>query len=219
MKNKRRNRVLTGLFLLSFLILFTSGCDKYTRHKVLTFFFTGVPHPDEEKKVPGVPIVKKIKGKPVPEVAFFAHGPHAAKQCYHCHNMPTTFGFRKTGEKKKTGGIPSLGGQNPGLLVTPPEDLCIECHTSKSAQSAHSKDLWSHGPVANGKCIVCHDPHQNVNIYMLLKKPEEICIQCHSKGYVIKTAIHKDLGDCLSCHNAHFGKDRLLLKKDYKEVF
>ncbi len=222
MQNKRRNRVLAGLFLLSFLIIFTSGCDKYTRHEVLTFFFTGVPHPDEEKEVPGV-LAGKIKGKPIPEAEYFVHGPSAAKQCYHCHMMSSGFGFRNTG-RKETGRIPMLGlgvgRQTSGMFVAPLKDLCTECHIQKSDKSANGEDLWLHGPVASGNCTTCHSPHKSRFQYMLLKeKSIELCGQCHPKGQIREIEEHTKDKECSACHNPHRGKDRLLLKKDFNEVF
>ncbi len=170
--NKWGNNLKAGISLLCFaIIVFTSSCDKYTRHEVLTFFFTGVPHPDEEKEVPGVS-VEKIKRKPIPEAEYFVHGPHAAKQCYQCHTLSTTFEFSKTG-RKEIGGIPKLGlgveGQIPGMLVTPLKDLCIECHVPKHgfARAAHWLDK---APVADDSCTFCHDPHQSPFRYMLRKE-------------------------------------------------
>ena len=49
----------------------TAGCDKYARHKFLTFFFTGVPPLEEESalqekdeaRIPPTDDKKKEKGK------------------------------------------------------------------------------------------------------------------------------------------------------------
>ncbi len=147
-------------------MIFTSGCDRYARHKVLTVFFTGVPHPDEEKEVPGVS-VEKIKRKSIPEAEYFIHGPHAAGQCYQCHVISPAFRSREIG-KKGVGGIP-LGGQIPGMLVKPLKDLCIECHVPKHgfARAAHWLDK---APVSDGNCTFCHEPHQSPFRYMLRKE-------------------------------------------------
>lgn len=227
MKNKRRNWVLAGLFLLSFLILFISGCDKYTRHEVLTFFFTGVPLLEEdkkaeagEKKTAEVQLAKnkKKRRKIIRKSKFFVHGPSAAGQCYQCHDTSGTFAFRKTG-KKEVGDIPRLG-ELSGRLVAPLEDICTECHIQKLARSANSKDFWLHGPVAGGNCTFCHSPHQSPFQYMLLKeKSIELCTQCHVKGYVLEIEEHKKDKECISCHNPHIGKSRFLLKKDFNEMF
>ncbi len=170
-----QNRVLNGLFLLSFLVFFISGCDKYTRHEELAFFFIDIP---------------SHEGETIPEASYFLHGPYAARQCYQCHvkspirlhtsilGPPAdrqcyqchvkspTFSFRETG-KKETGGIPKLQGQSPGSLVSPLKDLCLECHPPKPVRAAH----WSNeGPVSDGNCTFCHDPHHSPFRYMLRKK-------------------------------------------------
>jgi predicted CXXCH cytochrome family protein len=53
---------------------------------------------------------------------------------------------------------------------------------------------------------------------MLLETPRQICIPCHTDPKIMELAAHKQPGECLTCHNPHLGKNRLLLKKEYKEV-
>lgn len=225
------NTLVIVLVIVAALMIFTmtAGCDKYTKHKVLTFFFTGVPPLDEE----GAAQVKdetriqptddkgdrKGKGLP-PLIASFAHGPFGAGQCYQCHETSATVGFRKY-EKEKPEGLPKLEQAMPGRLATQLKTLCIECHTLKSAVSAYSSGLWVHGPVADGDCIVCHSPHRSPFQYMLLKgKSVELCTQCHIRGrYMLEIEEHKEEKECNLCHNPHLGKDRFLLKKDFNEVF
>ena len=36
-------------------IVAVAGCDRYTKHEVLTFFFTGVPSPEEEERAAAEP--------------------------------------------------------------------------------------------------------------------------------------------------------------------
>jgi predicted CXXCH cytochrome family protein len=192
---------------------------------VLTFFFTGVPPLEEEKKVEEMDTtetltVKKIKKKRIPpEPVSFAHGPFAAGQCYQCHEISATVGFRKF-DKEEPKGIPKLTQAIPGRLVVPLEQLCTECHMEKSVMSASNKDLWVHGPVASGNCAICHSPHKSRFQYMLLsEKTTDLCSQCHSKGNIMETEEHVKDEECISCHNPHLGKDRFLLKKDFNEVF
>ncbi len=225
-KKKRPNKILTAFTLLGILFIFTTGCDKHTKYKVLTFFFTGVPPPEESKKdkaVENAQIVmaktKNNKKKIKRQILVFSHGPYGAGQCYQCHDISASVSF-KTFRKKKSRGIAGQGRGIPGRLVAPLKELCTECHLEKSAQAAHSKDLWLHGPAANGNCTACHNPHRSAFQYMLLKeKTTELCMQCHSGGYILKTEEHTNDRECISCHNPHLGKNRFLLKKDFNEVF
>mgnify|MGYP001571791565 CR=1 FL=1 len=51
MENKSGNTAkMLCIVLLGVFVFFSTGCDKYTRYKVLTFFFTGVPNPDEPQE-------------------------------------------------------------------------------------------------------------------------------------------------------------------------
>lgn len=226
MKKERPNKILTAFALLGILFIFTTGCDKHTKYKVLTFFFTGVPPLEEGKKdeaVENAQIVmaktKNNKKKIKPQVLVFSHGPYGAGQCYQCHNISASVSF-KTFRKKKSRGIAGQGRGIPGRLVMPLKELCTECHPQKSAQTAHSKNLWLHGPAANGNCTACHNPHRSAFQYMLLKeKTTELCMQCHSGGYIMKTEEHTNDRECISCHNPHMGKNKFLLKKDFNEVF
>jgi len=212
------------VFLLGlFSIIFISGCDKYTQHKVLTFFFTGVPPIEEEKAAPedkteGSTEAKKEAGF-IPHMGTFSHGPFGAGQCYYCHETYETVGFRKFGYKKPDD-APKQGQGISGRLVMPLRKLCLNCHVQKSIQSAFENSLYLHGPVAEGSCTICHNPHMSSSPYMLLKeKTTELCTQCHSKGYIQETEGHVKGEECTACHNAHMGADSFLLKKDFDEAF
>ena len=223
-KKEKKNSRLAVIFVLScFMLLF--GCDKYTKHQVLSFFFTGVPSPDEEKvrteekKVIKDVKKKKVKGVSVVTSAVFSHGPFAAEQCYYCHATSESAGFKKNNKEGKKGGMASLG-EVGGKLAISLNELCRECHAStKSNIQAYKEGLWVHGPVGTGSCTMCHSPHSSPNRYMLLEKAEKICTLCHSEGYIMNKEIHKGSQDCLLCHNPHVGKNKLMLKKDYNETF
>ncbi len=221
---KQRKSLLSGITLLIILSMFTAGCDKYTRYRVITFFFTGVPPIDEgsvipKKKASPIPIEKKkILSK---ETMPFVHGPFGAGQCDLCHEAVSPEGPKKPSkeEPKKTA-FGSLQRLIPQKLVAPLKEMCIECHITKSIEQAYNKGLWMHGPVSDGLCTGCHDPHQTPFKYILLKgKSIDLCTQCHAEGLILKTEDHTKNEECVSCHNPHMGKDRFLLKKDYKEEF
>lgn len=209
------------------LFFFITGCDKYTKYKVASFFFTGVPHPDEQMQTSSIntgkplspaELAKAKRALKSQDIKFVSHGPYAANQCYQCHDTNTTAGLSNKGKKTTT--MPQWSGRMPGRLVAPLKKLCSECHVTKSTESAYNRELWIHGPVSDGMCTLCHNPHQTSNPYMLKKETTiELCTSCHGKGYIIETEEHTSGKECGSCHNAHLGANRFLLKKDFNEIF
>jgi predicted CXXCH cytochrome family protein len=217
MKDKRSNGLLIHLLMMGVLITAVAGCDRHTKHKVLTFFFTGVPSLEEEQKA----ALEKDKPPQLAEEAaplptFYTHPLTASRQCKLCHQ--TTANFSMFGGRTTRAVAFRKGMVSPGPLVRPRNELCIKCHKDKSAAEALALGQRLHPTSAKGDCYACHDPHQSTNPYMLLETPQQICIPCHTDPKVMELAAHKQPGDCLTCHNPHLGKNRLLLKTDYKEV-
>ncbi len=192
--------------------ILTIGCDKYSRHEILTFFFTGVPPiAVDEEQVKLTYSKKTEEAKPTnwPSV----HGPYAAKECDQCHIMQGIF------TEKTSGAIPSFEDL-PQELLLPKNEICMECHTTKSFASASTRELWIHGPVSVGMCKTCHHHHQSGFPYLLLKESSiELCSQCHIEELISDIDDHlRDL-ECTVCHNPHVGKNRFLLKKEFFEIF
>lgn len=206
-----------NIFLL--IVLLASGCDKLTKRQILIFIFPPLAKEKESvaKKVETTkpsPILKKSGPPP----AYFVHGPKAQGECNQCHESSDSYAFRKT-DGTGTSALTS-GRSVSGRLVQPVSVLCVDCHASKSQKVVSGDHLWLHGPVAQGECTLCHQPHQSEFRYFLLKKNSvELCGDCHAKGYISVNEGHTKGEECISCHNPHAGKDRLLLKKDYKEAF
>jgi predicted CXXCH cytochrome family protein len=211
---KKIEGILLIILLAGVFSIFLTGCEKHVRHKVLTFFFTGVPplEGDKSEEVEKEAGIKKPKGKKrIPSV--FVHGPKAAGECFLCHDTDSTLSFKRM---KRGVGMPKLGDITPGRLVAPLKELCIQCHTSKSSNGK----LWVHGPLSGGVCTSCHDYHQSGFRYMLFKESSiDLCSQCHAKGYITQIEEHQSGEECISCHNPHIGANRLLLRKDFNEVF
>ena len=204
-------------------LLLTSGCDKYARHKVLTFFFTGVPPVDGEviaNNGDGAKNPAKKSSSPVnQEPPSYAHGPFASGQCHQCHATAGSATFRGSVRKQSGTSGRDMGGVSARLLL-PIKDLCIDCHSGKSVKAAFGEGLWVHGPVSEGICTVCHNPHQSPYRFMLLKgNTRDMCTTCHTKGFIVETEDHLSDKDCTECHNPHVGKNRYLLKKDMSEAF
>ncbi|MBI4849980.1 MAG: cytochrome c3 family protein [Nitrospirae bacterium] len=211
--------------LLCLFSVFIAGCDKYTNYKILTFFFTGVPPlaGKEEPVETGGSITKAEqlkKRKDKRDIPSYAHGPYGASQCNQCHSTSSTATFsRKLDTPDKN--IPSVAALDTvSRLILPVKELCIDCHTSKSVSAAFNLGLWVHGPVSEGICTACHNPHQSLYPYLLLKgNSKDMCTKCHIKGFIMDTEEHRKDEDCTSCHNPHVGMNRFLLKKDYDEAF
>lgn len=182
------------LFLLFIFLCAFTGCDKYTRYRVLNLLFDGAPHPDEpiKKEEPAsvktakVEQPKRVELPPPPPPPRYTHPPAEGKDdCSYCH-----------------------GPLN--RIVVPPKDMCLKCHK-------HLKESrpFIHEP-AVVDCIVCHDPHESQLKTLLRKIGNSLCFDCHDKESVVKAEPHKDLKDdeliCLSCHDPHGGKDQFFLK-------
>ena len=221
------------IVLSCFLILAISGCDKYARHKVLTFFFTGVPPVDGEVEPQSENSVyrpltleqrrelKRLEAKRVKEaqrVPSYAHGPFASGQCHLCHSTASSATFRQfVRQESGTAGRKTAGVT--ARLIMDENKLCVHCHAEKSVDVAYGKGLWVHGPVSKGICTVCHSPHQSPFQYMLLGgESENMCEKCHIEGFIMETEDHQKDEACTACHNPHVGKDRYLLKKDFDET-
>ncbi len=224
---KRSNKILVAALLLSSIFLLAIGCEKHTKYKVMTVFFTGVPHPDDK-----VQAMFSADDKPLSigeraqirrmqkniEIKIVTHGPYGAKQCYQCHDTESTASLYDKSSKPTS--MPQWTGRMPGRLSAPLKELCPQCHITKSAESAFSRDLWIHGPVSDGLCTICHNPHQTQYPALLVKESAtDLCKDCHGEGFLMKTEAHLKDEECTSCHNAHLGKNRFLLKEDYEEIY
>ena len=220
MTGKSSNGLWIRMLLVGVLITAVAGCDRYTKHEVLTFFFTGVPSPEEEKKAEAEK-AKALKAaatekKAISKPKLFSHPLWAAGRCDQCHRSSANFSV--PGTKKRSPAVFQKGMVSPGPLVVPRPELCIRCHKDKSVATAKKEGLWLHNTPAKGECQKCHDPHQSTQRYLLLETPRQICIPCHKDPKIMELAAHKEPGECLTCHNPHLGKDKKMLKKDYKEV-
>ena len=223
-----RSRSILIALAAILIIAYSSGCDRYARHKVLTFFFTGVPPLNEggktsekEKEAERKASEEKKKPKRRTDVKAtrFSHGPYASGACFLCHQTSETGGFRGLGKKAEAAGSIAKPGIVPGQLVVPLRELCVRCHETKSPKMARREGLWVHGPVSAGLCTQCHGPHSAPEPCLLLKKANESCLGCHAEGFVFSKALHEGKGGGLSCHNAHFGRNSRLLIAEYRETW
>ena len=161
------------------------GCNTTKSHKLLSFFFDGVPDPDKAAAEQGVMGAKK-DGETVPGAAsrYKEHGPYAAKECTGCHMRATN------------------------ALILPIEELCISCH------SIDVRKKYIHGPLASGDCKVCHQAHGSIYPFLLVSEPKEFCLYCHDRKAIAgKGGEHKNMEkQCTFCHDAHSSDKEYLLK-------
>ncbi len=187
-----RYRPIVVILLLSAFLGILTGCDRYSRYRVLSFFLDGVPHPDEPRQKEGVaaPQVAKAdqpKKDALPaETPRYSHPPPDGKNdCAACHgpvNRP----------------------------VFPAKDMCLKCHVHVTA-----KRPFIHGP-AVVDCIVCHNVHESQAKTLVRKVGNPLCFNCHDEERIQRGKAHRDAKEgeflCLSCHDPHGGKDRFFLK-------
>ncbi len=214
MKKKKINRTLFIIPILLF--IFFSGCSRHARHKVLTFFFTGVPSL-EQQEAEKYELQQQTMDAPEPEeFILYSHNFYAKRQCEKCHEGAVS--FSAPGQKKEAVSTFKLGRDMPGPLILPPDELCLCCHIDKSTARAAADDLWLHTPAATGACLDCHSAHQSRNQFILLNKALELCDECHSDGEEFRnTEVHQKSGECMSCHNPHLGANSYILIEDLKE--
>ncbi len=62
-------------------------------------------------------------------------------------------------------------------LVDPIVDACIVCHDDPRDVTGHV-----HGPVAEGRCVSCHQPHTSEVDSLLRAESPDLCWQCHGRA-------------------------------------
>jgi predicted CXXCH cytochrome family protein len=196
------------------------GCSKVTRYKIKTFFFTGVP-PLEDEAIDQVKrphtletLVRMEKQRP--KIVLYSHTPYAQGLCAKCHQMPGGTSFRIVGNKKGAA-VFRKGGGMPGPLRKPKNELCVMCHTFFTPATAKKMSLWLHAPKTEAGCNVCHDPHQSKFPNQMHQKPSALCVSCHPRCPHLDTYDMREVDDCLTCHNPHVGRNRMMLRQDFKE--
>lgn len=131
--------------------------------------------------------------------AKYLHGPLAANECKVCHII---------GEKD------SPPQQHDLSLFKQGSSLCYACH-EKFEQFL--RDKIQHLPVEEGECLVCHDPHQSNNKFLLMEDSLPVlCFYCHEDNMTKQKFVHGPVaaGDCVVCHNPHASKNEFLLESN-----
>lgn len=159
-----------------------AGCSVEKHHRVLSFFFDGVPDPADRVEA-AAPHEEAVAGRRPIEPG--EHGPYAAKMCNACHDSRAT-----------------------NALVAPAGELCGRCHElgTASARYVHGPlasggCLVCHDPhrsqyrhllvsASDSFCLRCHDR----------------AALSPAAGHAGEAA------DCTQCHEAHMSDRKFLLR-------
>jgi predicted CXXCH cytochrome family protein len=157
------------------------GCEAQTRYAVLSFFFDGVPPPEDRSSGQTLAPAEESGGNSPKRGGATQHGPFAAKMCSACHDpntnallLPKTdlclkCHILQTGRRQH--GPVAAGGclvchdphrsSNRYLLVAPAREFCMYCHDPNDvyARDAHRDNTVS--------CTECHNPHGSDKEYFL----------------------------------------------------
>lgn len=123
---------------------------------------------------------------------------------------------------------PAVEGKHGFALAAEGSELCFTCHDEEEFAGK-----TTHGPVGEGKCVACHNPHASDHDSMLRAEAPGLCFGCHDR--TLKDAGGKPLpspmrtfedkakklhppfeeGACLSCHLPHASENYRLLTDPY----
>lgn len=173
------------------------GCDEITRYRALSFFFDGVPPPPgvivekepepwEEGRTATRPIATRPTSGPAAETVASVHMPFQKRQCTECHSSLQSY------------------------QVAAEVESCRSCHPSYYTLKP---DDWSHGPVAVGKCAMCHKGHKSEYPGLLTAPQPALCFNCHQASEVLSRPYHSQAQRkaCSTCHDPHSAGNRHLL--------
>ena len=194
-----KSRVIYCLVLASVIVpgVLLSSCSQESRHKVLTFFFEGVPPPGSKRVSRFTRKVETQQSRVIAgngkrivlssQKRGSSHEP--SRDCNKCHS----------GRK----------GSNQGQLTQPVPGLCYTCHENLADRGG-----YVHGPRAFGECLFCHRPHQSSFVHLQVAAQPELCYRCHRREDMGTILDHEIMLEtiCTDCHEPHASTRKKLLK-------
>jgi predicted CXXCH cytochrome family protein len=196
-----RTLIICGSIILAGVFgVIVAGCNREAKHKILTFFFEGVPPLDSEKIAVETEMTMAVDESPQPVVAGKKIISRVLKQ-------------RRASKHESVSdcGKCHLGGMGMGQqqLVEPLPDLCYSCHANFEALGD-----FLHGPISVGNCVFCHDAHQSRYVHLQKAPQPGLCYLCHGREDMSDIADHQDREEiiCTDCHDPHAGSTRMRLK-------
>ena len=105
-------------------------------------------------------------------------------------------------------------GGRSGIRTASSGDIaCYTCHSEK-----RGPHVYSHGAVAAGDCMTCHEPHGSANARQLKRSnTSQLCLECHSTISIASAgsqppSFHNVSNaryqNCTTCHVAIHGSNR-----------
>ena len=105
------------------------------------------------------------------------------------------------------------------------EGRCDECHAgvrrpaakaeSETCKSCHRKLAmiypYVHGPLAAGKCVVCHEPHGSSWPALTIADARTMCTTCHDQPGSLDHVEKARSRVCYLCHNPHASMNKKFL--------
>jgi predicted CXXCH cytochrome family protein len=144
-----------------------------------------------------------------------ATGPHTLEARAGGLGASLTFTYGAGGQ-----GLPPYRYHTPVL-----ERRCAECHAgvrraaataeADTCKSCHRKLAtiypYVHGPLAAGKCLVCHEPHGSNWPSLTLADARTMCTRCHDQPESLAHVEKARSRVCYLCHNPHSSMNRKFL--------
>jgi predicted CXXCH cytochrome family protein len=198
----------------------TVACSIEDHYETLSFFFDGVPTPEElearreaERLAAEMEdqVGRKLSNKEraallatkIEAIYTSRHKPVEEGNCTECHIMAEGVSSSQSGWMTD---LPQL--------VAPIQELCLRCHDRPQGR-------FTHGPASAGNCSICHQAHKSLYPSLLRKERQEsLCIACHQPEVFLTKDLHEKVQqqECTECHNPHASDHEFLLRPEATDL-